>query len=33
MPALPDLQPLWDYGDPAATEARFRAVLPAAVNS
>jgi tetratricopeptide (TPR) repeat protein len=27
---LPDLDGLWNYGDPAATEAAFRAVLPAA---
>lgn len=27
---LPDMDALWDYGDPAATERRFRALLPAA---
>lgn len=27
---LPDLDALWDYNDPAASEARFRAALPAA---
>ncbi len=30
MAPRPDLLALWDFGDPAATEARFRALLPAA---
>lgn len=25
--SLPDLDPLWDFGDPAGSEARFRAIL------
>lgn len=29
-PALPDIDGLWTYSDPAATEARFRDVLPRA---
>ncbi|GAC1365533.1 MAG: hypothetical protein NVSMB3_14150 [Acidobacteriaceae bacterium] len=27
---LPDFDKIWDYGQPAVTEARFRALLPAA---
>lgn len=30
---LPDFDRLWNYGDPAATEAKFRELLPAAVKS
>src|SRR5437660_90948 len=30
MPALPDFDALWDYDNPAASESRFRALLPAA---
>lgn len=30
MDELPELQPLWNYDDPAATEATFRALLPRA---
>jgi tetratricopeptide (TPR) repeat protein len=30
MPELPDFNKMWDYGDPAGTEARFREMLPAA---
>ena len=26
--SLPDIDSLWDYNDPAATEAQFRALLP-----
>lgn len=29
-PSLPPFDPLWNYADPAATEAAFRALLPAA---
>ncbi len=28
---LPDFDALWDFNDPAATESRFRAILPAAL--
>ena len=28
QPSLPDIDSLWNYGDPAATEAAFRALLP-----
>jgi hypothetical protein len=28
----PDLDALWGFNDPAATEARFRALLPAAAS-
>ncbi len=30
MTDLPDFDALWDYNDPAATEAQFRAILPTA---
>ena len=30
---LPDLNKMWDYNDPAGTEAKFRALLPAAEKS
>src|SRR6185503_17006841 len=30
MTELPDFDALWNYGDPAATEAQFQALLPAA---
>jgi tetratricopeptide (TPR) repeat protein len=30
---LPDFDSLWNYDDPAATETKFRELLPAAVNS
>lgn len=30
---LPDFDALWDYNDPAATEAKFREILPAAESS
>ncbi len=30
MSDLPDFDTLWDYSDPAATEAKFRALLPVA---
>lgn len=32
-PALPDFDSLWDYNSPAATEAKFRELLPAAESS
>src|SRR5688500_9705244 len=31
--ALPDIDSLWNYGDPPATEAAFRALLPRAAAS
>src|SRR5581483_5923987 len=30
---LPDIDSLWDYYDPAATEAKFRELLPAATTA